>query len=57
MRKRNTRDGALSGNERERSSREVECIHSQVKKKALAEENERVEEIEQEKDERRNSLM
>jgi hypothetical protein len=29
------RDGALSGNERERSSREVECIHSQVKKKHL----------------------
>jgi hypothetical protein len=39
-------------NEREaRSSREVECIHSQLKK-AHAEENERPEET----DERRNSL-
>jgi hypothetical protein len=45
------RDGTLSGYERERSSREVECIHSQLKK-AHAEENERPEET----DERRNGL-
>jgi hypothetical protein len=60
MRKRrsekNMRDGTVSDNERERSSREVECIQSHVKK-ARAEEKERAEDMEQDKDERRYSLM